>query len=47
MHAHFPAKITCSHLALAYTSKFHIGLKNGGKYQRDEGNVRIKFSLLL
>ena len=24
-----------------------IGLQNGGKYQRDEGNVRIKFSLVL
>ena len=26
MHAHFPAKITCSHPGLAYTSKFLIDL---------------------
>ena len=27
MHAHFPAKIMCTHLGLAYTSKFLIALR--------------------
>ena len=51
MHAHFSAKITCSHLGLAYISKFLVDLlpawkkKPAVNIKEIPWNARIKFSI--